>query len=46
MVEARTEHDLVKKAMGIVQVGSAQPNLEEDAIHFTKETDPDSYLKL
>jgi hypothetical protein len=32
--------------MSIIQEGLTQPNNEEDAIHFTYETDPDGRSKL
>jgi hypothetical protein len=32
--------------MSIIQEGLTQPNIEEDAIHFTQETDPDDKSKL
>jgi hypothetical protein len=36
----------VEEAMRIIQEGSTQPNVEEDAIHFIQETDPNSKSKL
>jgi hypothetical protein len=36
----------VEEAMSIIQEGLTQPNIEEDAIHFTQEIDPDGKSKL
>jgi hypothetical protein len=36
----------VEEAMSISQEGTTQPNIEEDAIHFTQEIDVDSQTKL
>jgi hypothetical protein len=36
----------VEEAMSIIQEGLNQPNIEEDAIHFTQEIDPDGRSKL
>jgi hypothetical protein len=36
----------VEEAMSIIQEGTTQPNIEEDAIHFTQEIDPDGQSKL
>jgi hypothetical protein len=46
IAEARPEQDPVEEAMRIIQEGLTQPNIEEDAIHFTQETDLDSKSKL
>jgi hypothetical protein len=46
IAEARPEQDPVEEAMSIIQEGIAQPNIEEDAIHFTQETDPNGQSKL
>jgi hypothetical protein len=36
----------VEEAKSIIQEGTTQPSIEEDAIHFTQEIDPDSQSKL
>jgi hypothetical protein len=41
IAEARSERDPVEEAMSIIQEGLTQRYIEEDAIHFTQETDPD-----
>jgi hypothetical protein len=46
IVEARLEQDPVEKVMSIIQEGLTQPNIEEDAIHFTQKIDPDGKSKL
>jgi hypothetical protein len=45
IAEAKPEQDPVEEAMSIIQEGLTQPNIEEDAIHFTQEIDPDSRSK-
>jgi hypothetical protein len=46
ITESKPEQDIVEEAMRIVQEGLTQPNIEEDAIHFTQEIDPDGKSKL
>jgi hypothetical protein len=46
IAEARPEQDPMDEEMSIIQEGLTQPNIEEDAIHFTQEIDLDGKNKL